>query len=276
MEIPGHAENSKNVKAFTLVELLVVIAIIAILAALLLPVMSAAEEKGRCVQCINNMRQLALAWVTYANDNNDFVVHNWLSGTTPPLSWCQGNVQSNPSDISGITNGLLFPYTVNLGIYHCPDAHTINGKVQTRTVSMVVRMGGADQLDSNNYGVWNSASSDLSGDLQSEFPMFKKLSQIGGWNRGPSPGGALVFDDESQITLDDCIIGMDWDDWRNSVSARHNKGCVFSFADGHAERWQWLGLGADEGYSYGPASAAGWHDLRRFEAAVVVTNLPPN
>jgi prepilin-type processing-associated H-X9-DG protein len=184
------------------------------------------------------------------------------------------NVQFNPTDITDVTNGTLFPYALELPIYHCPDAHLVNGQVQQRTVSMIVRMGGADASDSAQYGVWNSANSDLSGDLQSEFPMFKKLTQI----NGPSPAEALVFDDESQLTIDDEVLGLDWDDWKNSVSARHNRGCVFSFADGHAERWQWLGLSADEGFGYQPQmpDAAGWHDLRRFEAGIVVTNLPAN
>jgi prepilin-type N-terminal cleavage/methylation domain-containing protein len=56
---------------FTLIELLVVIAIIAILASLLLPVLSAAKEKGYRAQCINNFKQLAVAIQTYADDHGD-------------------------------------------------------------------------------------------------------------------------------------------------------------------------------------------------------------
>lgn len=261
---------------FTLIELLVVIAIIAILAAILLPVFSKSMERARTVQCINNFKQLALAWLTYANDNNDWLAHNWLLGNNPPQSWCAGDVNArfNPGDITDITNGTLFQYALQLPIYHCPDAHPINGQVEMRTVSMISRIAGADHLDSVKYGVWDSANSDFSGDLETEFPMRKKLTQI----RFPSPGESIVFDDESQITLDDEILGLDWDDWKNSVSPRHNRGTVFSFADGHAERWQWLDLGADEGYGYAPptSDAAGWRDFRRFEAAIVATNLPPN
>jgi prepilin-type N-terminal cleavage/methylation domain-containing protein/prepilin-type processing-associated H-X9-DG protein len=262
-------------RGFTLIELLVVIAIIAILAAILLPVISRCEEQARVTQCISNMKQLGLAWVIYANDNNDFLPHNWALGNNPPHSWCMDTpeMSSSPTDVTAVTNGTLFPYAVQLRIYHCPDAHSVNGRIETRTVSMISRIAGADAVDAAQYGVWDSANSDLSGDLETEFPMRKKLTQI----TSPSPAEAVVFDDESQVTLDDEVLGLDWDDWKNSVSPRHNRGTAFAFADGHAERWQWLDLNADEGYGYAPptSDAAGWHDFRRFEAAVVVTNLPP-
>jgi prepilin-type N-terminal cleavage/methylation domain-containing protein len=57
--------------AFTLIELLVVIAIIGILAALLLPVLSSVKERGRRIQCLNNLRQFNLGLILYGNDNND-------------------------------------------------------------------------------------------------------------------------------------------------------------------------------------------------------------
>jgi prepilin-type N-terminal cleavage/methylation domain-containing protein len=62
--------------AFTLVELLVVIAVIAALAALLLPALARAKSTARTTSCLNNKRQLAVAWLMYAQDNRDYLAYN--------------------------------------------------------------------------------------------------------------------------------------------------------------------------------------------------------
>lgn len=73
----GVEGNRRQTRAFTLIELLVVISIIALLIAILLPVLSKARDSARKMQCLANLKQLAIASTAFAVDHN---------GETPPVA----------------------------------------------------------------------------------------------------------------------------------------------------------------------------------------------
>jgi prepilin-type N-terminal cleavage/methylation domain-containing protein/prepilin-type processing-associated H-X9-DG protein len=257
--------------AFTLIELLVVIAIIAILAAMLLPALARAKEKAQSIKCLNCMKQLTLCWIMYAGDNDDRVVHNWLSfpsGKSSPEAWIAGNVSTLPGAINldDIRTNRLFSYNTSVEIYKCPSLTGkapagVDARSLVRSVAMNGRMGGADVADAAAYGVY-----DTSYILGPNYPMFKKLSQI----RKPFPSGAFVFVDESLNTVDDGYFAVQLAPlWQNSPTIRHSRGATISFADGHSERWKWKGLNIEQDYNV-PMLASNARDLQRLQEATAL------
>src|SRR4030095_727885 len=118
---------------FTLIELLVVIAIIAILASMLLPALSRAKQKSQSIACMNHLKQLALASVTYSVDFRDYWPLNnegdaGLNLANPPAGhqphvWAEGREGSNLTDdlsAQGMISdrvSLLGPYLKAKGVF---------------------------------------------------------------------------------------------------------------------------------------------------------------
>ena len=215
---------------FTLIELLVVIAIIAILAAMLLPSLSRAKAKATCTQCMSNYKQLQVAWLMYAHDNNDALPaniwqdeqahvknENWLSGWLDPIT---ANIKDN-------TNTTLFldpafatlgPYTKSPGVYRCAASRVtcVEGSDRyplCRNVSMSVAMGAPN-------GAFDGTS-------------FHKLGNI----TRISPSMTFVFIDERDDSIDDgeFLFFLAMNEIPNFPAAYHAGSGGLSFADGHAE-----------------------------------------
>ena len=270
----------KTARGFTLIELLVVIAVIAILMAILMPALQRAREQGQRAACLNNLKQLTLAWIMYCDENDDRIVNGaggmtFTSGNRTETPWVgrcwhdnYGGGEQLPEEtqkarLTDKDASSMWPYVSELKIFACPTG--TRGELVTYAA-----MDGVNGLNASNgrTGVSTGGNHvDAVGTRAGKTVLWlKKRSEI----NQPGPSFRMVYIDEGWVTPDSFAVHYTQAVWWDDAPVRHGDGTTLSMADGHAEYWKWKGTDTvKEGRNrvrghtnnWTPTTAAGFEDL---------------
>lgn len=245
-------ESRLRTEGFTLIELLVVISIIAILAGLLLPTLAKAKMKGQGIACMNNNRQIMLAWRLYADDNNDSLAPNDYPYTTAfnttLRSWVVGNMDvlpdaTNSNILADQQYSLLAAYNKSKETYKCPaDKSVKNGAPRVRSMSMNSAVGTRWNSTPRGAAVGGGWLPGTYTDPQNTWLTYAKLTGI----TTPGPSELWVLMDEHPNSINDPLMAVQCGLTGGSATiidfpaSYHNGAAGIAFADGHSEIHKWI------------------------------------
>lgn len=224
---------------FTLIELLVVIAIIAILAAMILPALGKAKEKTKGVYCMNNTKQVMLAWHMYNGDNNDKLVESYHSGTLPPpgsASWVAGWLDwtASPQNtniqylVDEQYSKLARYFSKAKNVYKCPSDKYLSAVQRAQGWTERVRS------ISGNIGIGNGNAE--TGPWEPIYKHIRKVSEF----VYPGPAETWVYLDEHPDSINDAgFFNPRQTQWIDVPATYHNGAAGIAFADGHSEIHKW-------------------------------------
>jgi prepilin-type N-terminal cleavage/methylation domain-containing protein/prepilin-type processing-associated H-X9-DG protein len=271
----------RKARGFTLIELLVVIAIIAVLMAILMPSLNRAREQGKRAGCLNNLKQLGLAWIAYAGDNDDKIMNGeaematagtcttpttgrhkyerWWVGTDCDPGYMTGGKYKQEVQWAALRAGAMYQFVPELKIFRCPTG--VRGEM--RTYSITDSMNGLYRDGTHN--------GDVGIRVNRTVLWVKKTTEIS----VPGPSYRMVFLDEGRVTPDSYATHYNAARWWDPPHSRHGDGTNVAFVDGHSDYWKWesletaaVGKEANPMHQYVPKSDEAMQDLQKLQKAV--------
>jgi prepilin-type N-terminal cleavage/methylation domain-containing protein len=236
--------------AFTLIELLVVIALIAILAAMLLPALAKAKDHAKSVQCVNNNKQIGMAIMLYASDNQDRL---------PSINYdpyVSGQMSSHTNWWFNLIKGYLAGINVTNAntVWRCPgvlDTDISAGNTAYFGTPWQGYGPSENGTANNDYFRYPSTPGGVGSKKLSQLSRSSQLWMIGDDGNPKAPWTA---DSQPQVGYyTDVTVGAPgmsgpgWTAYSKQPGIRHDSKtrAVFVLCDGHAEKWKWIDLRND-------------------------------